>query len=329
MPPKIEEDDHDRAPLSFNGSLTKYVHSPSSTPSTSPVKSLKRKVEVGDEELEIKPRPREFSRTTRSRTVQTTLSMPRASRSSQNARTVSATSATNNDDSPAAGSASPAPAKGPVSNLRDSIPHNLVLLLIGVNPGIMTGQTGYAYAHPTNLYWRLLHSSGITSFRHPPSDTYRMPELYCFGNTNIVSRATRDASELSKAEMNAGVPVLEEKIAKYRPEAVCLVGKGIWEAVWRVKKGRNIKKAEFKYGWQDPELNMGRVLPVLSRNGGDSNEAWEGARVFVATTTSALAATMSLATKEAIWKELGDWVKERREARGFILPTQDQALRKN
>ncbi|RJE23508.1 UreE_C, partial [Aspergillus sclerotialis] len=130
--------------------------------------------------------------------------------------------------------------------LRDSIAPNLVVLLVGVNPGIMTGETGFAYAHPSNLFWKLLHSSGITSIRHPPSDTYRLPELYSVGNTNIVERPTRDASMLSKAEMNAGVPVLEAKVAKQRPEAVCLVGKSIWEAVWRVRRGRAIKKEEFK-----------------------------------------------------------------------------------
>ena len=192
------------------------------------------------------------------------------------------------------------------SNLRDTLPPNLILLLIGLNPGIMTGATGFAYAHPSNLFWRLLHSSGITTIRHPPSDTYRLPELYSVGNTNIVERPTRDGSKLSKAEMDDGVPVLEEKIAANRPEAVCIVGKSIWEAVWRVRKGQAIKKTEFRYGWQAECENMGKVR-------GDAN--WKGARVFVATTTSGLAASMSLAEKQEIWNTLGQWVVRRREER--------------
>jgi mismatch-specific thymine-DNA glycosylase len=172
----------------------------------------------------------------------------------------------------------------------------------------MTGQTGFVYAHPTNLYWRLLHCSGITTLRHPPSDTYRLPELYSVGNTNIVSRPTKDASMLSRQEMEAGVSVLQEKIAKGRPEAVCLVGKSIWETVWRVRKVKNIKKEEFHYGWQDEAENMGKV------DNGDG-ENWGGARVFVATTTSGLAAGMKPAEKEAVWNQLGEWVKKRREER--------------
>ncbi|KAL4971510.1 uracil-DNA glycosylase-like protein [Aspergillus desertorum] len=195
---------------------------------------------------------------------------------------------------------SPSSLPASTSLLRDTIPPNLTLLLVGVNPGIMTGTTGFAYAHPSNLFWKLLHSSGITSVRHPPSDTYRLPELYNVGNTNIVERPTRDASMLSKAEMDAGVPVLEAKVAAKRPAAVCLVGKSIWEAVWRARKGRTIRKEEFRYGWQNEEENMGR------------SEKWEGAPVFVATTTSGLAAGMSYPEKQAIWNELGRWVVSKR-----------------
>lgn len=191
--------------------------------------------------------------------------------------------------------------------LRDAIPPNLILLCVGVNPGIMTGMTGFAYAHPSNLFWKLLHSSGITTIRHPPSDTYRLPELYSVGNTNIVERPTRDASMLSKAEMNAGVPILEAKVAAQRPEAVCLVGKSIWEAIWRARRGRAIRKEEFHYGWQDESENMGMVISGPNQ--------WRGARIFVATTTSGLAAGMKPAEKEAVWAELGRWVVRRREER--------------
>ena len=169
----------------------------------------------------------------------------------------------------------------------------------------MTGITGYAYAHPSNLFWKLLYSSGITSIRHIPADTYKLPALYSVGNTNIVERPTRDASMLSRAEMDAGVPVLEAKVAAQRPEVVCLVGKSIWEAVWRVRHGRGIRKEEFRYGWQGEEENMGR------------GDGWAGAPVFVATTTSGLAAGMKPAEKEAVWAELGSWVVNRRIERGM------------
>jgi TDG/mug DNA glycosylase family protein len=127
------------------------------------------------------------------------------------------------------------------------------------------------------------------------------------GNTNIVDRPSKDAAELSKEEMTAGTAELERKFALYRPEAVCIVGKGIWEAIWRWKYGRNVRKEEFRYGWQDEGHNMGKV-----------DGEWEGSRVFVTTSTSGLAASLKPAEKEAIWRPFGEWVQQRRKERGFV-----------
>ncbi|KAK4229711.1 uracil-DNA glycosylase-like protein [Podospora fimiseda] len=188
--------------------------------------------------------------------------------------------------------------------LPDAITPNLLVLFVGLNPGILTSSTGHAYAHPTNLFWRLLHSSGITPRLCSPTEDRQMPELYSLGLTNIVARPTKNGAELSKKEMDDGVSILEEKVRTNKPEVVCVVGKSIWESLWRVKHGKAIKKEEFRYGWQvGKEEYMGQ------------SEEWKGARVFVASSTSGLAATLKPAEKEAIWKELGDWVVERRKER--------------
>lgn len=187
------------------------------------------------------------------------------------------------------------------SLLRDSLADDLILLMVGVNPGRLTGKTGFAYAHHTNQFWKLLHASGITEALHDPSFTYDLPEQYQVGNTNIVERATRVASDLSKQEMDKGVLALEWKIREHRPKAVCLVGKGIWEAVLRVKTGEPIRKEKFVYGWQD--LKLGKL-------GG-----YTGADVFVATTTSGVSTNFSFDQKVEIWRPLGEWTRRMREER--------------
>ncbi|GAD92953.1 uracil DNA glycosylase superfamily protein [Paecilomyces variotii No. 5] len=342
-------DDNDDVPvnrtLSFNGRLNKYFHrvtknegiqttteiksfgdeSASSSSSLSESLSLKRKLEhenisSGREGRTTRSRPATPSTTRLTRSRSQILAASSSSSSSVSSSSISSKSTTKKKRSARSARTTPATPILP-SLLRDTIPSDLILLLVGVNPGLMTGTTGFAYAHPSNLFWKLLHSSGITAIRHPPSDTYRLPELYEVGNTNIVERPTRDASMLTKAEMDAGVPVLEAKVAAQRPEAVCLVGKSIWEAVWRVRKGRAIKKEEFKYGWQDKSENMGRV------RAGDGTESWNGAPVFVATTTSGLAAGMTLAEKQAVWNELGRWVVQRRQERKAAASNEvDKAL---
>lgn len=195
-----------------------------------------------------------------------------------------------------------------LSPLVDILESNLICVFVGTNPGVSTARHGQAYAHPSNHFWKLLHSSGLTDRRLMPSEDRSLPARYCMGNTNIVERPSKDAAELSKTEMTEGTRSLEFKFAKYRPEAVCIVGKGIWEAIWRFKYGRNIKKDEFRYGWQDEGHNMGIVR----------EEGWMGSKVFVTTSTSGLAASLKPAEKEAIWRPFGQWVMKRRADRGFV-----------
>ncbi|KAJ6162696.1 hypothetical protein N7497_002675 [Penicillium chrysogenum] len=296
--PKLEEDETaletvEDVPVnkmtSFNGRLQQFLHNGTATRealSTSRTTISQRRINTTNERQAdpITPSPR------RKRTVPPTAPVTTAThqRTTRSKSTLMATS--------------PSPSKRK-RTATPQIPPTPPIA--GVNPGIMTGVTGYAYAHPSNLFWKLLYSSGITSVRHIPADTYKLPALYSVGNTNIVERPTRDASMLSRAEMDAGVPVLEAKVAAQRPEVVCLVGKSIWEAVWRVRHGRGIRKEEFRYGWQAETENMGR------------GDGWPGAPVFVATTTSGLAAGMKPAEKEAVWAELGSWVVKRRQERGL------------
>lgn len=176
------------------------------------------------------------------------------------------------------------------------------MLFVGLNPGIATARTGHAYAHPSNLFWKLLHSSGVTPRRCLAEEDAQMPELYSLGLTNIVARPSRNGAELSRQEMDEGVAVLEEKARRWRPESMCIVGKSIWESIWRVRHHGRPVGSRFRYGWQDDGENMG----VLE------GDEWPGARVFVASSTSGLAATLKPAQKEEIWAELGSWVKTRR-----------------
>ncbi|KAH6609318.1 G/T mismatch-specific thymine DNA glycosylase [Trichoderma cornu-damae] len=187
--------------------------------------------------------------------------------------------------------------------LPDAVAPNLLVFFIGLNPGIETARKGHAYAHPSNLFWKLLYSSGVTPRPCRAEEDGQMPELYSLGLTNIVARPSRNGAELSKQEMDDGVSILEDKARRWRPESMCVVGKSIWESIWRVRRGSPVGKA-FKYGWQDESENMGVI-----------DGEWAGARMFVATSTSGLAASMSLAEKQAVWDQLGSWVKTRRAER--------------
>jgi len=98
--------------------------------------------------------------------------------------------------------------------------------------------------------------------------------------------------------MLSNVDVVEEKIRTYKPKAVCVVGKGIWDAIYeRKNSGQKVGK-DFVYGWQP--LRMG------------VESEWSGARCFVTPSTSGRVAAYSREFQEVLWKELGKWVREER-----------------
>lgn len=183
---------------------------------------------------------------------------------------------------------------------------------------------GHAYAHPSNRYWPTLHLSGITPKLHAPSETHSLMDAYGLGHTNIIpDLATKGGADLKSDDYAAGAQVLDEKIRTLRPEAVMIVGKGIWEEWFRYKRGRKMNKSDgpFSYGWQDEALWVGRKKGV-----------WEGARTFVATTTSALSTAHTTEERVAIWKPMGvwfapkrqQWIKDREEEKENVTTKEGQ-----
>ncbi|KAF2713649.1 DNA glycosylase [Pleomassaria siparia CBS 279.74] len=204
-----------------------------------------------------------------------------------------------------------------LSPLTDILESDLICVFVGTNPGVQTATAGHAYAHPSNHFWKLLHASGLTDRRLKPEEDETLPALYCMGNTNIVERPSKDAAELSRLETQNGTANLDVKFVKYKPEAVCIVGKGIWEAILRYRKSQGMtvpKASEFEYGWQDEKYNMGNTEEGLLDAAGN---IWKGSKVYVTTSTSGLAANLNRAEKEAIWKPFGEWVQKRRVERNF------------
>ncbi|ORZ10424.1 uracil-DNA glycosylase-like protein [Absidia repens] len=113
--------------------------------------------------------------------------------------------------------------------LPDYIDYDLRVLFVGINPGITSASRGHHFAGPTNHFWPCLSESGLVDRRLTYKDDVILPSQYSLGITNLSARTTRKATELTLMEQRDNAPVLREKIAKYRPQVACFVGKGIYE----------------------------------------------------------------------------------------------------
>ena len=90
------------------------------------------------------------------------------------------------------------------------------MLLVGINPGVMSATTGHHFAGPTNRFWGLLYAAGIVPEPITHEDDVRLPE-WGIGMTNLVARPTPGIDDVEPAEYSEGWTILEKKIERFRP----------------------------------------------------------------------------------------------------------------
>jgi double-stranded uracil-DNA glycosylase len=100
---------------------------------------------------------------------------------------------------------------------------DLRVLFCGINPGLYSAATGWHFARPGNRFWPALELSGFTPRRLAPSEQDLLPG-YGLGITNLVPRATAQASELADAELKAGAERLTVLVHEHRPRIVAIAG---------------------------------------------------------------------------------------------------------
>jgi double-stranded uracil-DNA glycosylase len=115
-----------------------------------------------------------------------------------------------------------------MKEIGDHLREGLDIVFIGFNPSIRSGETGHHYANPNNRFWKILFESGLTLRKYEPAEDEKLPEIG-YGLTNIVSRPTKAADEITKEEYKLGREELKSKITIYRPKIACFVGKGVYQ----------------------------------------------------------------------------------------------------
>jgi double-stranded uracil-DNA glycosylase len=99
----------------------------------------------------------------------------------------------------------------------------LRVLFVGINPSLRSAEVGHHFARPGNRFWPTLHASGFTPRRLRPQDDHELP-AHGVGVTNIAARPTRDAAQLTRAELLAGAAELEDTVRRHAPLLVAVVG---------------------------------------------------------------------------------------------------------
>ncbi len=107
--------------------------------------------------------------------------------------------------------------------LPDVIAPGLKVLFVGINPSLYSAAVGRHFARPGNRFWPVLHGAGFTAQRLSADRQDALLD-YGYGITNIVAEATANAAELTARQLAAGGRKLIDKIERYRPACVAILG---------------------------------------------------------------------------------------------------------
>ena len=105
----------------------------------------------------------------------------------------------------------------------DVVAPNLTVLFCGINPGLYSAAVGHHFAGPGNLFWPTLAATGFTPRQLTAFEESELLSLG-YGITNLVTRPSASAEEVSKDELRRGARALRRKVLTLQPRFVAVLG---------------------------------------------------------------------------------------------------------
>jgi len=152
----------------------------------------------------------------------------------------------------------------------DVIAKGLDILFCGINPGLYSGAVGHHFARPGNRFWKALHRAGITPRLLEPWEERKLLDYGC-GITNLVDRATAQASEVTEDQLVKGRRILAGKVGWHKPRLVAILGISAYRTAFGesdAEIGRRSGKIGETEVWVLPNpsgLNAHYQVPDLAR----------------------------------------------------------------
>ena len=126
--------------------------------------------------------------------------------------------------------------------LPDTVGPDMRVLVVGLNPSILSADTGVGFARPGNRFWPAALASGLVHRTHDPFSALRADRV---GMTNLVRRASVRADVLTRADYVDGTERLERLVRWLQPRCVCFVG---------ITGYRAAVDKRAALGWQDAQF---------------------------------------------------------------------------
>jgi len=174
----------------------------------------------------------------------------------------------------------------PPEGLPDYLFPGMHVLFVGINPGLRSAAVGHHFAGHSNRFWKLLYDSRLVSTPLTYRDDYRLPE-WGLGLTNIVSRPTAGIDTLTKQDYLDGQTLLVQKIKRYRPKVIALLGVTVLPFLLSTRGGHPSKTPSSKHtrtlGWQAERVEDTPVFLLPNPSGRNAHYSYQAMRQQFAT----------------------------------------------
>jgi TDG/mug DNA glycosylase family protein len=127
------------------------------------------------------------------------------------------------------------------SAVPDILAPGLRLVLVGINPGLVSAAAAAHFANPRNDFWRLLAASGLTPRELAPSEQALLP-AFGIGVTNAALRTTPGSSDLRAADFAGAAERLERIACELRPAVMAFVGKEAYRGAFRERPALGVQE---------------------------------------------------------------------------------------
>jgi TDG/mug DNA glycosylase family protein len=137
----------------------------------------------------------------------------------------------------------------------------LLVLFVGINPGLRSAQTGHHFAGHSNRFWKLLYESKLVPEPLTYKDDARLPE-WKLGLTNIIRRSSAGIDVLKRCEYLRGRRRLLATVRRYRPHVMAVLGVTIYRMLFR-----EVGPSPVRLGWQRERFAGARVYVLPNPSG--------------------------------------------------------------
>ncbi len=138
---------------------------------------------------------------------------------------------------------------------------NAEILFVGINPHYGSYRRGVPFSN-NKTFWYLLNRAGIIdeemdslradeSLKRIYQNKFR--QIYKLSFTNIITRPSRDVSQLKRGEEKSGNKRVLKLVLKLKPKVVCFIGK--------ITYSKFVGNNDFDFGWQR-NINGSKVYVI-------------------------------------------------------------------